>query len=394
MDRRSRIPRWVVDWAPVVILPPVLVIDAVLSASGKPLTVLNLACTVLACLPLALRRRLGVAPMVVLVVAGVILVMALLHPGNFVVLIPMVAVYELARRFDRRRSLWIAAVCVPGVLAGVLPFSAGAARTASIVVRNLVLCLLAVAAGDMVRSRREMSERAADLREQQTLRRVADERLALAHEIHDVVAHGMTAINVQAGVAAHLLDRDPDQARTALRDIKRVSGEALAELRGTLAALRDPAQSAPLAPAGGVRDLPGLAGDLRAAGVEVELAVGRLGELPEAVDHTAYRIVQESLTNVARHSGAARAWVSVARDNGSLRIEVADDGRGSPGRTDGALGHGMEPGNGVRGMRERAQALGGSLEAGPSGDGSAQPTPVGWAVRARLPVGDAAGERP
>ena len=219
MNRRAHIPRWVVDWAPVGVLPPVLVLDAVLSESGKPLTVLNLACAVIACVPLALRRRIGVATMVALVVAGVILVMALLHPGNTVVLIPMVAVYELARRFDRRRSRWIAAVCVPGVLAGVLPFSAGAAHTASLVARNLVLCLLAVAAGDMVRSRREMSERAADLREQETLRRVADERLAIAREVHDVVAHAMTAINVQAGVAAHLLERDPATgAHGALRD--------------------------------------------------------------------------------------------------------------------------------------------------------------------------------
>ncbi len=378
----------------MVILPPVLVIDAVLSASGKPLTVVNLACTVIACVPLAWRRWIGVAPMVVLVVAGVILVMALLHPGNSVVLIPMVAVYELARRFDRRRSLWIAAVCVPGVLAGVLPFSAGAAHTASLVARNLVLCLLAVAAGDMVRSRREMSERAADLREQETLRRVADERLALAHEIHDVVAHGMTAINVQAGVAAHLLDRDPGQARTALRDIKRVSGEALTELRAALAALRDPAQAAPLAPTGGVGELPRLVGEIRAAGVEVELALPDVGELPPAVEHTAYRIVQESLTNVARHSGAGRAWVSMARANGTLRIEVADDGRGSSDRTEARVAGAPPPGNGVRGMRERVQALGGTLEAGPGGSGSARTGPTGWAVQARLPVREPDGEWP
>jgi signal transduction histidine kinase len=371
-------PAWVVNWAPVAILPPVLVLDALFSHSGNPLTVVNVGCAVLVCIPLAARHRLGVAAMVPLLVGGVVLVMWQLHPGNTVVLIPMVGVYELARRFDRRRALWIAALCVPGVLAGVLPFADGAAHTADLVVRNLVLCLLAVAAGDMVRSRRETSERAADLREQQTLRRVADERLAIAHEIHDLVAHGMTSINVQAGVAAHLLDRDPAQARSALRDIKRVSGEALTELRATLAVLRDPGQAAPLEPAGGLEDLAGLVGGARAAGVAVELEVGELGELGPAVHHAGYRIVQEALTNVARHSGARAARVRVHREHGMVAIEVADDGRGTGGDS-------SAPGNGVRGMRERARALGGTVEAGPPG-AAAEATDRGWTVHARLPV--------
>ena len=382
VGRRVALPQWlvrpserVVDWAPVAIVPPILVLDALLSHAGKPLTVVNVGCAVLVCVPLAARRRLGVGTMIGLVVSGVVLIMALLHPGNTVVLIPMVAVYELARRFDRRRALWIATLCVPGVLAGVLPFASGAAQAADLIARNLVLCLLAVAAGDMVRSRRETSERAADLREQQTLRRVADQRLAIAREIHDVVAHGMTAINVQAGVAAHLLDRDPAQAHRALRDIKRVSGEALAELRATLEALRDPGPAAPLTPAGGLEDLAGLVGGARAAGVTVELEVGELGELGPAVHHAGYRIVQEALTNVARHSGAQAARVRVHRENGVVAIEVADDGRGTKG------GSGA-PGNGVRGMRERARALGGTVEAGPAEN----TTDHGWTVNARLPV--------
>jgi signal transduction histidine kinase len=366
----SALPRWAGDWAPVVLLPPVLVLDAVISRDGEPLSVLNVACAVLVCVPLALRRVLGVAPMVVLIVAGVVLVMWQLHPGNTVALVPMVAVYELARRFDRRRALYVGAVCVPGVAAGVLPFATGVDHAASLIVRNLVLCLLAVAAGDMVRSRREMSERAADLREQQTLRRVADERLAIAHEIHDVVAHGMTAINVQAGVAAHLLDRDPEQARGALRDIKRVSGEALVELRATLAALRDPAQAAPLAPAGGLSDLADLAAGARAAGIEVELRVADLGRVGPAVDHAGYRIVQEALTNVARHSAASRARVSVRRDAATIEIEVRDDGVGADG---------AEGGHGLRGMAERAHALGGTLDAAGDPD-------RGFTVRARLPA--------
>lgn len=370
-------PQWAVDWAPVVVLPPVFVLDAVLSRAGNPLTPLNVFCAGVVCLPLGVRRRLTIAPLVALVIAGVLLIMWQLHPGNTVVLLPMVAVFELARRYDRRRALQIAAICVPGVLAGVLPFTAGFSHTADLVGRNLVLCLGAVAAGDSVRARREASERAADLREHETLRRFNDERLRIAHEIHDVVAHGMTAINVQAGVAAHLLERDPDQAHRALRDIKRVSGESLTELRSTLAALRDPSDSAPLAPTGGLRDLDRLLDGVRAAGVAIELEVQDVAPVPAAVDHASYRIVQEAVTNIARHSGATHARVSVARHDGALLVEIADDGRGAgPGSAD-------APGNGLQGMRERARALGGTLEAG---DGAAG----GFTVRARMPVPDPA----
>jgi signal transduction histidine kinase len=372
-------PQWAIDWAPVVVLPPVFVLDAVISADGKPLTPLNIICGVVVCLPLAARRRLSLYPLVALVIAGVFLLMLLLHPGNTVVLLPMVAVFELARRYDRRRALHIAAICVPGVLAGVLPFARGFEHALGLICRNLVLCLGAVAAGDSLRARREASERAADLREEETLRRFTDERLRIAHEIHDVVAHGMTAINVQAGVAAHLLERDPDQAHRALRDIKRVSGEALTELRSTLAALRDPSDSAPLAPAGGVGDLDRLLDGVRAAGVAIELDVRDVAPLPAAVDHASYRIVQEAVTNIARHSGATQARVSIARHDGALLVEIADDGRGAgPGGSDG-------PGNGLQGMRERARALGGTLEAGDAPGG-------GFTVRARMPMPDQAGQ--
>lgn len=375
MIRRRAPPPWVIDWAPVVLLPPVFVLDALISNDGRPLTPVGVACGVVVCLPLAVRRRLSLAPLVVLIVAGVVLAMWQLHPGNTIVLLPMIAVFELARRYDRRRALWIAAICVPGVLAGVLPFSSGASDTVSLIVRNLLLCLGAVAAGDSLRARREASERAADLREQEALRRFADERLRIAHEVHDVVAHGMTAINVQAGVAAHLLERDPDQAHRALRDIKRVSGEALTDLRATLAALRAPSASAPLAPAGGLGDLERLLDGVRAAGVAIELDVQDVEPLPAAVDHASYRIVQEAVTNIARHSGAARARVSVARRDGALLVEISDDGRGAGPDAADALG------NGVKGMRERARALGGTLEAGDGPTG-------GFTVRARMPLPD------
>jgi signal transduction histidine kinase len=373
--RRMALTPRAVAWLPVVVIPPILIVDALLEQAGKPLNALNVLSAFVVCLPLVWRARLGVLPLVAFVVAGVILVMALLHPGNTVVVLPMWALFDLALHGDRRRSWWMAAITVPGVLAGVLPFTAGFGHIAFIVGRNLVLCLLTIAAGDGVRSRETAARRAVEAREQATLRRVADERLRIAHEIHDVVAHAMTAINVQAGVAAHLLQRDPGQAETALRDIKRVSGEALDELRSTLRVLRDPGQAASLTPTGDLGDLEDLAAGLRAAGVEVRVEVADLGEVAPAVGHAGYRIVQEAFTNVARHSGAARARVDVRRADGAVAIEVRDDGRGAP---EGAADGEAPAGNGIAGMRERVRALGGAIFTGP-GDGG------GWVVRVRLP---------
>jgi signal transduction histidine kinase len=364
----------VIDWLPVFILPPVLVCDAVISSRGKPIDVVNVLAAFAGCLPLVLRRRISFPQMSPLLVGGVVLVLWRLHPQNTVVLIPMVALFELALNGDRRRSLWMSLAVVPCVFVSVVPFASGAGHIASIVVRNLVLCLLAIAAGDIVRSRRAATRQAVMAAEQATLRRVADERLRIARDIHDVVAHAMTAINVQAGVAAHLLERDPGQAHGALRDIKRTSGEALGELRHTLDVLRDPAQSmeaAPTHPTATLHDLAPLTGGLRAAGVAVNLDVEPLTDVPAAVHSAGYRIVQEALTNVARHAGASSARVCVQRINGSLTIEVVDDGVGAPQ---------ADAGNGVRGMRERAAALGGTLEAAPGSTG-------GWRVAATLPVG-------
>ncbi|MFZ0039979.1 MAG: sensor histidine kinase [Solirubrobacteraceae bacterium] len=373
MARRAAPPGLLIDWLPVIVLPPILVIDAALSAHGKPITVVSVLAAVVACLPLVLRRRLSFPLLAPLLVAGILLALWLLHPGNTVVLIPMVALFELALNGDRRRSLWMSLAVVPCVVISILPFASGLSHLTSLVIRNLALCLLAIAAGDILRSRRLSTLRMLDAREQETLRRLGDERLRIAREIHDVVAHAMTAINVQAGVAAHLLERDPRQAYDALRHIKDTSGGALSELRTTLEVLRDPEQSAPTGPAAGLHDLEQLTGGLRSAGVTVELDIGPVGELPASVQSAGYRIVQEALTNVARHAEAAHARVSVQRDNGAVEIEVVDDGVGCPAAA------GVWRGNGVRGMRERAIALGGTLQAAPAEHG-------GFAVRASLPV--------
>jgi signal transduction histidine kinase len=362
----------VVTWWPVVAVPPVLILDSALSTEGPGVTVLGVVAAVVGCVPLALRRRLHFVLLAPLLTAGIVLTLWRLEPGNTVVLIPMVALVELADRGSRRSTLWMALIVVPCVFVSVVPFADDGAELFSVTARNLALCELALAVGEVMRSRREAVQRLLVAREEEGRRRLGDERLRIAREVHDVVAHAMVAINVQAGVAAHLLDRDPAQAERALREIKATSGQALTDLRAALGVLRD-GDGAPVAPAGGLRDLDELAAGLRAAGVRVELDVAGVDDLRAAVQAAAYRIVQEALTNVLRHARASAAHVSVAREGSALRVEVVDDGVGAAGRGTGGSG------NGLVGMRERALALSGSLESGPGERG-------GWRVRARLPT--------
>jgi signal transduction histidine kinase len=353
-------------WLPVFVLPPILIADSLISDDGPGMTVLGPVAAVVGCLPLVLRRRLGFWALAPLLTAGIVLVLWQLEPGNTVVLIPMVALTELASRSDRRHNVWFGLAVVPCVVVSVLPFAHDGGELFSVVVRNVALCLLAIAVGDVFRARREAIE-------EESQRRVGEERLRIAREVHDVVAHAMVAINVQAGVAAHRLDKDPEQARSALRAIKETSGEALADLRATLGVLRSEDAEAPLGPTGGLGDLDELAAGLRATGVKVELEVGDVAGLPGAVQSAGYRIVQEALTNALRHAGARRVRVVVRREGRAVRLEVSDDGGGAA--SNGAGGSG----SGLPGMRERATALGGTLEAGPAPDG-------GWRVLAELPA--------
>jgi len=324
----------VLAWLPVLLVPPVLVVDAAISRDGKPITVVSVLAAIVGCLPLVLRRRFRFPLLAPPLTAGIVLVLGQLNPASTVVVIPMIALFELALGGDRRRSLWMSLAVVPCVFVSVVPF-ANASNLVSIVIRNLALCLLAIAAGDVIRSKRLSAERWVAAREQETLRRVGDERLQIAQEIHDLVAHAMTAINVQAGVAAHLLERDPGQAYGALRHIKRTSGEALTDLRATLDALRDPAQAAPVGPTDGLHDLDQLTIGPRAAGIAVELDVEPVGDLPATVQAAGYRIVQEALTNVVRHAGATSTRVCVRRMPGAVMIEIADDGAGGAPGPDG-----------------------------------------------------------
>jgi signal transduction histidine kinase len=214
-------------------------------------------------------------------------------------------------------------------------------------------------------------------REEEALRRVAEERLRIARDLHDVVAHSLASINVQAGVGAHLMDREPEQARRSLLAIKDVSAESLAELRATLGVLRGQVGEdgeLPRAPAPGLGDLDRLVHGAAGTGLAIELRVqGLEAPLAPAVDVAAYRIVQESITNVLRHAGDASARVTVRHRADVLELEVEDDGVGA---TLPAPDH--EAGHGIAGMAERAASVGGTLETGPRATG-------GFRVRAVLP---------
>jgi signal transduction histidine kinase len=357
--------RAVVAWLPVAILAPVLVADAALTERGPDITAWGVLAAIVGCLPLVVRSRLSFAQLAPLLTAGIVLVLWLLEPGNTVVLIPMVALAELAARSERRHTVVVAFLVVPCVTISIMPFADDAGDLAELVVRNFAFCLLAMAAGAIVHERRVVLEQA-------TLARLGEERLRIAREVHDVVAHAMVAINVQAGVAAHLLERDPEHAESALRDIKAASGAALADLRATLGVLRGADAHAPLGPAATLDDLDRLTAGLRAAGVAVALEVAELPDVAAPVHAAGFRIVQEALTNVLRHAQATTVSVTVAcAEDDAVTITVADDGVGS-GAPDGA-------GHGLRGMQERASALGGTLSCGPAPGG-------GWRVVARLPA--------
>jgi signal transduction histidine kinase len=238
--------------------------------------------------------------------------------------------------------------------------------------------------GEAVRSRRawtaEVRARLARVdtdREREAERRVQEERLRIARELHDVMAHTIAGIGVQAGVAGDVIDDAPEQAKPSLTAIREQTRDAMAELRAAVGLLRDGGTDAPRAPAPGLHALDGLVGTAAHGGLDVDVSVaGDVRPLPAAVDLTAYRIVQESLTNVVRHAHASVARVAVRYEPDAVVVEVADDGRGAT-AVNGRNGTG--PGYGLVGMRERAVAVGGTLDAGPAPDG-------GFRVAARLPV--------
>jgi signal transduction histidine kinase len=238
--------------------------------------------------------------------------------------------------------------------------------------------LVILSAAEFVRGRREHALEIARIREEEARRRASEERLRIARELHDALGHHMSLINVQAGVALHVNEELPEQARSALDAIRQASKEALSELRSVLEILRKGDEQAPRSPTPTLARLDSLVSQAAAAGLTVRTeTVGDVRPLPFGVDVAAFRIVQEALTNVARHAGPATATVHIAYGDSDLTVQVDDDGRGSVQHAKGGTGKGL------LGMRERVAALSGELEAGPRPGG-------GFRVRARIPL-DGAG---
>jgi len=244
----------------------------------------------------------------------------------------------------------------------------------------LAWSLLVLAIGELVRLNRARMAEYRRARAEERRREAGEERLRIARELHDVVAHHMSLIHVQAGVALHLVDRKPEQVETALTTIKDASKEALTELRALIGVLRADGEEAPLAPVARLEGLDELADRTSHAGVTTTVEVtGDLGTIPTATGTAAYRIVQEAVTNVVRHSGATRARINVVVGAHELEVTVTDNGRG-PGDVDSGAG------TGLRGMRERASALGGTVDLEPA---PASASGGGARLHATLPLGGA-----
>jgi signal transduction histidine kinase len=316
---------------------------------------------------LALRRLPAVT--VAVVGAAVVGYLAAGYPvGPILVAVP-VAAAGVAVAWPAGRSVPVnvalaLAVYVAGELRFGLPYHADAGSWPLLV---LLAVALPAAIGVNVRTRRDAL---AEVHEANVQRVIAGERMRMAHELHDAVGHGLAVIAMQAGVALHVLDREPGKARESLEAIRATSRDALDGMRAELGLLRAPDGDGPRRPVVGLAEAPVLLQRIRSGGLAVVADIWA-GELPQEVDVAAYRILQEALTNVLRHAGAAIARVRIARDGDDLVVEVSDDGRAAAGTVAG--------GSGIAGMRTRAERLGGTLDAAPRAGG-------GFAVAARLPL--------
>jgi signal transduction histidine kinase len=302
-------------------------------------------------LPVALRPR---APLAVLAVISAA-IMAALAAGYAAGAASLSLAWMFGHIAATRSTRVAMAACGTSALAVLAgPLAARGRLNAGEVVGGLVLFSLPWLVGDRVRARREAAAAASRA-----------ERERIARDLHDTVAHALTAVAVQADAGDALLDRDPERARAALAAIRATAREALGDVRQVVAHLR--MEDEP-----GVEAIPLLVAAARRGGLQVDLIDRRPAVVPAAVSAAAYRIVQEALTNVARHAEAGAVRVSLSDDDGDLLVSVEDDGRGS---ADEAV-----HGHGLAGMRERVELCGGSLRTGASAEG-------GFAVAARLPLG-------
>ena len=382
--------RWPVDVAVAAVVAALTGIDAWWNQPGTReadwLTYLLLVVSVVAVL--ARRRR----PVVVAVICMAALTSwyVLGHRGELLNLPSMVALYTVAVQSARRRTVLIGLVAV--AWSAGLGWVAGGRSSAP--VADMLWPAVALLLGEVVRGRRELlaefavreAGAAAD-REREAHRRVQQERLRLAREFHDVVAHTVAAVNVQTGVAVAAFDQRPDAARAALASARASSRDALRELRATVALLRDAAPGDSIDPAPRLGQLDELVARTNGAGLSVSLHRETGGrELPAVVELATYRIVQEALTNVIRHADADAAAVSVTCGSDAGVVEATDDGTGAgdhrprPLVADSSRSAGPG-GYGLTGMAERAAAIGGRVQWGPVPGG-------GFRVHAVLPVAE------
>jgi signal transduction histidine kinase len=370
-----------------IVVGAVQVIAATAMAQAQDLRLDGLGYTLLVAGPLALvfRQRAPVAALAVAAAAAVVYV-RLPYPGGAAVIAAIIALFVAVREGRR-----IAATATVGLsyLAYLLlgrivdsvaghPVDPGPGVVQAVVTAVWVLIALALAEANKVR-REQFAQMAkvraeeARARAEQRRRQASEERLKIAQELHDVLGHHLSLINVQAGVGLHLMDSKPEQARAALTAIKEASAEALREVRSVLSVLNPSETAAPRTPAPGLDRVGDLVADAAAAGLPVATDVtGTARPLPSEVDRAAYRIVQEALTNVRRHAGpGATASLHIEYGESTVTVILDDDGTTEPSTVD--------SGGGITGMRERATALGGELTAAPRPTG-------GFRVRAVLPT--------
>lgn len=334
-------------------------------------------------MPLALRRKI---PWLALALSGGFALAYTFSPGTPpmpVVFAPMLALYTFAARATQRRS-GLMALLVAAVVALVPVFAfSSTTRWVSELVGTFLMLAAAALLGESERNRREyireVEARAAEAertREEEALRRVDEERIRIAREVHDIVAHSLSIVTVQASAAETLLEGgDRDKTREAILNIRATGKSALAELRSMLDVLRTGEGDAPLAPAADITRLDQLVATVQEAGLEVDVHVrGDLQGLPAYAGVSAYRIVQEALTNAVRHAQATSAQVELIVGAETLSVAVRDNGIGAEFADEASL-----PGHGIHGMRERTEALGGSF-------GTANLPAGGFQVSASIPL--------
>ncbi|KPC79068.1 MULTISPECIES: sensor histidine kinase [Streptomyces] len=367
IDRRT-----LLDTAAAAAVGAVVVAAACLASSPGALDVLLVAAGSLA---LAAHRR---APRVVLVVTTLCMFGYAVHahPGSWVALPVVVAVHAAARNGHRAQAVAAGALFLLGYTVVLLVSVPGVQDTVERVLLLLGWFLCAGVTGLIDKNwqayLRQTEQRALDAertREETALRRAGEERLRIARELHDSLTHSISIVKLQAGVAVHLARKRGTEVEPALLAIQEASGEAMRELRSTLEVLRTDVVD----PGTGLDRMDELAGRARAAGIALAVVVeGDVRALPADVDGAAYRIVQEALTNVARHADRAGTSVRITYADTVLVVTVDDDGPCLPGAA-------VTPGTGLTGMRERVTALGGTLETAPR-------ERRGFSVRAELPL--------